>query len=87
MLERLKLDDVPKDVKNMYPTLAAFMPEILGRGVHTVTNLDLNAMHMEAVLREIRDYKLDQEEPFMFHHKANDLSSHLIHLPYTRKRG
>ena len=33
VLERLGLGDVPKDVKYKYPTLAAFMPEILGCSV------------------------------------------------------
>ena len=33
VLERFNRDDVPSEVKNIYTTLAAFMPEILSRGV------------------------------------------------------
>ena len=32
VLERLERDDVPKDVEDKFPTLAAFLPEILYRG-------------------------------------------------------
>ena len=52
-----------------------------------IGELDLDKMRMEAVLREIREYKIIRNEPFMYHNKANNSPSYLIRLPYTKKQG
>lgn len=82
---RFELSDIPDKTKREFPTLAAFMPNVLNRGKNVVRGMDMDKDLMESAIREIDKFKIKISEPLEYSH-GNGHGVHLVHLPIVKKK-